>query len=305
MADRKGRSRPRASKQAAALTAAYRATKFRIESGAKNIVVRIGKRSPAAEALIRRARASCGAYITAHNPGSHARDDRFNRQAQFALHVELAAAGYETYHGAGTGPDPSWAPEPSLFVIGMSKSDAVKVAREYGQLAFVFIELGRPAELVWVRRPKRLPAQAPAPVLVYSTDGDLVFAMKERAELVSQINSALRQARTWGEFRRRVPKAAYSELICAIESAGEPRPRSAEAFEGLSLPMVADGLYPPWLAQEMPRFMPAEILKRYGRYESTSNGGVYRLRPEDLGEIRAQLVDLGFRVEEAGNLQFH
>lgn len=50
--------------------------------------------------------------------------------------------------GEGIGDDGQWAPELSLLVLGIDRNDARRLGRQYGQLAVIYGELNREAELL-------------------------------------------------------------------------------------------------------------------------------------------------------------
>ena len=49
--------------------------------------------------------------------------------------------------GEGVGEDPAWPPEASLLILGMRPGQAVKVGRQFGQLAVLVGRTGGPAHL--------------------------------------------------------------------------------------------------------------------------------------------------------------
>ena len=55
-------------------------------------------------------------------------------------HEELKdlTKNYMTFEGHGVGQDPTWEPELSLFIIGISKDDALKIGKEFEQNAIVY-----------------------------------------------------------------------------------------------------------------------------------------------------------------------
>jgi hypothetical protein len=64
-----------------------------------------------------------------------------------ALDGMLAAAGYPRYPGEGRAADGSWR-EPSVLAVGMYRANAEALGKLFGQNAVVFIEKGKPAELL-------------------------------------------------------------------------------------------------------------------------------------------------------------
>ncbi len=121
-----------------ALEAAYCATDYR----AGPIVIRIGEVPPID--------AGIWAFITACNPGSVGLTPAENAEHMARLEAAVSAAGFEFTRGEGVGRDGSWAPEPSLLILGIDESAARELGRQFGQAAIVVGERGHPARLLWL-----------------------------------------------------------------------------------------------------------------------------------------------------------
>ena len=85
--------------------------------------------------------------MTAYNPKSTPLSDSDNQARQTEFINELTKAGYEFLRGYGTGDD--WDPEPSLFVLDISRKNAVDIAARFGQHAILWGMAGEAAELIW------------------------------------------------------------------------------------------------------------------------------------------------------------
>lgn len=156
--------------------------------------------------------------------------------------------------------------------------------------------------------------------LVYreSEDGiSLIFTSPERAVEIDRLRRALETAETWGEFRRRIGPEAHAELFGEDFDASEfdddsedidanPSGASADApFDSYEVPGYADGDYPPWLSQEIDKYVPPEILERYAtHHESVFNGSSYKIDPKHRNDIVKELTEVGFTVEEREDLEF-
>jgi hypothetical protein len=116
--------------------------------GAPELVLRIGEPSAMLDALMDEEGAETAAYLTAANPRGELQDRRENELNCVALHQLLADAGYVCLLGEGRDPAGDWPPEPSVLAIGISRHEASVIGRSYEQNAIVFIERGKPAELV-------------------------------------------------------------------------------------------------------------------------------------------------------------
>jgi len=129
------------------LVAAYRRTAYRAEGGA---VVRVGRRSPAVESLLRRlgrGRRQAGAFVTAWNPFSRRMPRGWNERMQARL--RQAARRLPVAEGCGIGR--GWA-ERMLLLAADPRRVAV-LARRFRQNAVVVVGSGRPAALVLLRNP--------------------------------------------------------------------------------------------------------------------------------------------------------
>jgi hypothetical protein len=112
------------------------------------LVLRIGEPSPRLDALLEAEGATAAAYLTAANPRGEPKTDAENRSAGAALDELLAGAGYPRYAGEGRDPQHQRAAEPSVLVIGIYRDHAETLGRLFGQNAIVFVQKGRPPELV-------------------------------------------------------------------------------------------------------------------------------------------------------------
>ncbi len=127
---------------------AYEKTRFCVDDGPRRLCFRVGSRSARLEALLRRHETSTWAYLTAWNPASVELSRTENDARQDDLKRNLRTAGYTWLPGEGIGDDPSWPPEESLMVLGISRGKAVALGRHFGQLAVVVGRRGEPARLL-------------------------------------------------------------------------------------------------------------------------------------------------------------
>ncbi len=127
----------------------YIETAYRVADGAQRFSIRVGERCAPIDALLDAHDAEEWAYVTAHNPGGRRADADANEAAQQRLEAALRASARPVLHGEGVGDDGGWPPEPSLLVLGLTRADAVALARRFGQEAIVAGRRGAPAELVY------------------------------------------------------------------------------------------------------------------------------------------------------------
>jgi hypothetical protein len=117
---------------------AYRATRY--EAG--DIDIRIGRRSPAMDALLAAHRARQAALITAYNPFSRRMPLRWNQRMHARLLQELARH-YKALPATGT--LRRWS-EAHLLVLGDIRPIR-KLARRFRQNSIVILRRGQPARL--------------------------------------------------------------------------------------------------------------------------------------------------------------
>jgi hypothetical protein len=126
---------------AAALLAAYRRTGYE----AAGAVARIGRRSAAVDALLRRLGAREGAFVTAWNPMS--RKAPPGRNARMMARLREAARRLPSAEGEGSGR--GWSERHLLLAADPRRAAAL--ARRFRQNAIVAVRTGAPARLVPLR----------------------------------------------------------------------------------------------------------------------------------------------------------
>jgi hypothetical protein len=131
-----------------ALFEAYGRTTFVADTPRGRLLLRVGRRSAELDDLLAAHGVATWAYVTAFNPGSRLLPAEANAARRRELERVIAARGFAAYPGEGIGDDGRWPPEPSLLVLGIGRTDAMHLGREFGQLAIVYGELGQEAELI-------------------------------------------------------------------------------------------------------------------------------------------------------------
>lgn len=127
--------------------AAYEKAQYAV-FGEPELLIRIGVPNRDLDELLAAEGAASAAYITAANPRGEARTPWQNEIANAALVQTQTEAGYACFEGEGRDPQGRWRPERSVLVVGISRADAQAVGRAFEQNAILFIERGRPPELV-------------------------------------------------------------------------------------------------------------------------------------------------------------
>lgn len=89
------------------------------------------------------------AYITAWNPYSEITDAKLNELNNDQLRNDLI--GYSVFDGEGVGSDPSWEPEKSYLILGITLDDAILIGKKYRQNAIVAGKINEPAQLIWIQ----------------------------------------------------------------------------------------------------------------------------------------------------------
>lgn len=124
------------------LIGAYQATAYVAEdTPIGSVTLRPGQQSDELESLFETEELAgsgrTAVFITAHNPMSiELPDDRNQARHQSLIH-DVRRMGLPYYLGAGHGDDPSWEPEQSLLVLGLSRSEAINLGVLYQQNAIV------------------------------------------------------------------------------------------------------------------------------------------------------------------------
>lgn len=142
-------------------------------------------------------------------------------------------------------------------------------------------------------------------------DTCLVFATPERAAAVDRIHRAM-ESTTWGEFRQKMDREEYARVLQVMFTADTAalddvrrEPEDHEPFSCDSLPGFSDGDYPPWLALELGRHVPAAVLKRFATREfSWVSGSFHRIDVKHRDTILKALADSGLTVEKREDLVF-
>jgi hypothetical protein len=135
----------------------------------------------------------------------------------------------------------------------------------------------------------------------------LVFAPPHVAQHISEIHTAF-SAETWGEFLRKIPQSEFWGLWNSrCEDEEEPLPDPDRPFNPAEIcGAFCEGDYPAWLQQDQDRWLPNEILERWGKRESSViNGSFWIIDPAQEQEIVQRLTELGITARQRGDLRFH
>ncbi|MFZ5750487.1 MAG: DUF3293 domain-containing protein [Pseudomonadota bacterium] len=133
------------------LLAAYEATDYAIAAD-PGAVARPGVPSVEVDALLSRFGVRTAAVLTAWNPLSQTTPPAENAAAQARLVARLRAEGLPTLPAEGRGRDGTWPPEESLCILGIEMEAAHRMAGDFRQAAFLWLETGLPPRVVLTRR---------------------------------------------------------------------------------------------------------------------------------------------------------
>lgn len=126
------------------LIEAYKSTKYKVFK--HDIVIEIDKFNKKLNELLNKYNSIEWAFITAFNPYSNILTIDENTERHNEL--QRLTDSYITFEGHGVGDDPSWDPELSLLIIGITKEDAMSIGIKFEQNAIVYGTNKSLAELI-------------------------------------------------------------------------------------------------------------------------------------------------------------
>jgi hypothetical protein len=137
-------------------------------------------------------------------------------------------------------------------------------------------------------------------------NGGAVFAKEERAFYIANIHQAISTAKTWAEFRSRIPSVEYKKIMARLlgdeEGQTEPDPSAKFSSSGIT----DEGDYPDWLQLEMDYLIPRDVREKFGtRADTFLNGSYWHIPEEDMEPMANALRERGFLAIEAEELPFH
>ena len=108
--------------------------------------IKIGKTlPPAIQELLNKE--SSAAILTAWNPRSQVLPVSENKTRNTKLNLKLKK--YTVYEAVGKGNDPSWSAEESFFILGIKKKDVDRLAVDFEQNAYVWLESDQQASIIF------------------------------------------------------------------------------------------------------------------------------------------------------------
>jgi hypothetical protein len=129
---------------------AYEQTCFIIDVPGREIHLRISDHNLEADTLLKEYGVTDAAFITAWNPGPIRYSPAENDRRQQSMEKQIQSAGFRFLRGRGVGTDPLWIPEESVFIFGIPRGLAIALSSQFGQLAFVWHEVGKASIMISV-----------------------------------------------------------------------------------------------------------------------------------------------------------
>lgn len=130
----------------ARLEQAYRGTTY---AAGLSLKLRVGEPHPFLDEMLGFRGLETYAYVTAWNPRSEALDEEENAARQDALRRRLREKGWPFLEGVARADEGAWEEE-SLLVLGIPRSEAEALGREWGQHAVLVGRRGGVPELAWL-----------------------------------------------------------------------------------------------------------------------------------------------------------
>lgn len=126
------------------LLEAYKNTKYKVFQ--HDIVIEIDKLNYKLKELLNKYNSTEWAFITAFNPYSKVltQDENIERHNE----LKVLTNSYIIFEGHGVGEDPTWEPELSLLIIGITKEDAIFIGNKFEQNAIVIGKVNSAPELL-------------------------------------------------------------------------------------------------------------------------------------------------------------
>ena len=129
------------------LERAYQLTRYEVP--ALGLVLTIGQTSPVLDQLLCEQGVKAWSFISAANPHSRLASAAINARQHQRLIQRVQTLGVPFFEGVGVAVEGGWPAEPSLLILGIKRSYAVSLGREFEQNAIVAAALGEVAALIW------------------------------------------------------------------------------------------------------------------------------------------------------------
>ena len=128
---------------------AYLNTSYIIDDGAIKLTIRLYEWNTELRELLEFRGSPTWAFLTAYNPLSTPLPDSENLARQADLTTLLDEKRYSYLRGYGASDAPNWEPEPSIFILDITRDAAIDLGKHFNQNAILWGEIGQFPELVW------------------------------------------------------------------------------------------------------------------------------------------------------------
>lgn len=127
--------------------------------------------------------------------------------------------------------------------------------------------------------------------------GTVLVAPKADVEMIRSTRAALNGCETWGDARRLLSPERFAELEDSFGGDDDSEP--------LELPEIddEDGLWPRLFYRQIPRWLPSDLLERYGDSYSTMLDSGVNIPDENYEELLNALRERGVNVSEDADLE--
>ena len=129
---------------------AFWETEYRVH-GHETFTLKVGEVCPALDAVHKRHRVDCSAYITACNPFSQILDDEANAERHAALGREINQRSLASIEGIGQHPSNQWPGEASHLIFGLTLEAAKTLGTRLEQNAIVWSGADAVPQLILLR----------------------------------------------------------------------------------------------------------------------------------------------------------
>lgn len=133
------------------LVQAYGNTSYHVHRSTGSFTMRAGEYSAGLAALMEEHGARCAAFLTGDNPFSAHASACENRLARSRLYEALTRLGMAVFEGTGQGDDLSWPPEQSYLALGLDRTAASDLGRQFLQNAILWSGADATPQLVLLR----------------------------------------------------------------------------------------------------------------------------------------------------------
>lgn len=127
---------------------AYQHTDYVVSDQSPELVLQVGEVSTALDKLLSQHDARQAIFFTADNPRSQLYSLQQNEQRRAQLIGQLTQEKFRFLHGYSRGHAGDWPDELSVLVLNVSRERAMLLARQFEQLALLWIEPGQPIQLL-------------------------------------------------------------------------------------------------------------------------------------------------------------